>query len=99
MHVHEIITDIVNFLAKPDTYAPVESKWDIFLNHRNQYEELAKKSAEDNAKNNFCDYIENCSISDFIDELNDEIDESLNDPRIKMHIYTASDFYQHNKSE
>lgn len=99
MHVHEIITDIVNLLAKPDTYAPVESKWDIFLNHRNQYEELAKKSAEDNAKNNFCDYIENCSISDFINELNDEIDESLNDSRIKMHIYSASDFYTHNKPE
>ena len=66
-HVVEILQEIKELFLLPNTDTPVEIKiYNIFLNNPDRYQRFARNSTNDNAKDDYKDYIKDVYIDDSV---------------------------------
>lgn len=69
MHVADLIQDIKQLLLFPNSDDPIRIEtYDLYMNNRDQYDNLARESAERNAKDSVEDYIGSTKIKDEVPE-------------------------------
>lgn len=80
MHIIDIIYEIRNILADPCIEAPIEIDiLDTYKSDRSKYEQLAKKSTQLNAKDDYKEFIESYKICNDFDELPDKVPDNFNE--------------------
>lgn len=80
MHIIDIIYEIRNILADPCIEAPIEIDiLDTYKSDRSKYEQLAKKSTQLNAKDDYKQFNESYKICNDFDELPDKVPDNFNE--------------------